>query len=441
MNVKLKKNANNILKKCSFKAEISAFFCIKNIKINHNYYGDKMINSYDIKIINGKEVLYLYFDFNYEFALSNFKNKKNNIKNIIKKYAKDILFKGTTVVLVCGSLIFGTIDLNDNYNPIIDHHVISITNNIRPKKINRELNNNTELVLNDNVVNENVNTYVNENDNNIDIFEDNNIEIDNNTYVTINRKNGDTLIIELEEYITGVVAAELPAAFNIEALKAQAVIARTYALKSIKYGKTLTDNESTQSYKDNLELQAIWGSNYEFYINKIKDAVNSTKGLTLTYNGDYIEAVYHSTSNGYTEDSVNVWNNYYPYLISVESKYDNLNPSFEVKKEISYSELSNKLGININKDSIFDLSDKSSSGRINTINIDNHVIKGTDFRNKLGLRSTSFEIIKNDNGIIVITHGYGHGVGMSQYGANGYANAGLTFNQILMHYYPGAQLT
>lgn len=407
-----------------------------------------MINSYDIKSINGKEVLYLYFDFNYEFALSNFKNKKNNIKNIIKKYAKDILFKGTTVVLVCGSLIFGTIDLNDNYNPVIDHHVISISNNIKPKKINHDLDNNIELVLNDNIVNENIieNNIVNENvsenniDNNIDIFEDNNIEIDNNTYVTITRKNGDTLIIELEEYITGVVAAEMPAAFNIEALKAQAVIARTYALKSIKYGKTLTDNESTQSYKDNLELQAIWGSDYDLYINKIKDAVNLTNGLTLTYNGDYIEAVYHSTSNGYTEDSTNVWGNYYPYLVSVESIYDNLNPSYEVKKEISYFELSNKLGININKDSTFDLSDKTSSGRINTINIDNHAIKGTDFRNKLSLRSTSFEIMKNDNGIIVITHGYGHGVGMSQYGANGYANSGLTFNQILMHYYPGTQL-
>ena len=424
------------------KSRLICFFCIKNIKTNHNYYGDKMINNYDIKIINGREVLYLYFDFNYEFALINFKNKKSKIKDIIKKYVKDILFKGTTVVLVCGSLIFGTIDLNEDYNPVIDHQVISITNSLSPKKINHELDTNmNEIVYNNyETVNNNVNDNVNYIDNNVDIFNENNIEIDNNIYVTIHRRNREVLVIELEEYLVGVVAAEMPAAFNIEALKAQAVIARTYTLKSIQNGKTLTDTESTQSYKDKNELYSIWGSNYEFYINKIKDAVNSTKGLTLTYNNNYIEAVYHSTSNGYTEDSSFVWGNYYPYLVSVESPYDNLNPSYEVKKEISYTELSNKLGINIDQDTNFDLSDKTNSGRINNIKIDNISLKGTDFRNIFGLRSTSFEILKNDTGIIVITHGYGHGVGMSQYGANGYANAGLSFNQILMHYYPGTTL-
>ena len=94
-----------------------------------------MINNYAIKNINGKEVLYLYFDFNYEFAFLNFNKKKQRIKNIIKKYAKDIAFKGTTIVLVCGGLIFGTIDLEKDYNPVLDHQVISITNNIKPQKI------------------------------------------------------------------------------------------------------------------------------------------------------------------------------------------------------------------------------------------------------------------------------------------------------------------
>lgn len=400
-----------------------------------------MINNYAIKNINGKEILYLYFDFNYEFAFINLKSKKTKIKNIIKKYAKDIAFKGTTVVLVCGSLIFGTINLDSDFEPVLDHQVISITNNIKPQKIYKS---NNEIVINDDIevnndVNEIVNEIVNDNDS-VDIIKNAEIEIDNNIYVNVIRRNGDIITIELEEYIIGVVAAEMPAAFNIEALKAQAVIARTYALKSIQNNKMLTDNESTQSYKDNLELQSIWGSNYELYLNKIKEAVNSTKGLTLTYNGNYIDAVYHSTSNGYTEDSSNVWGNYYPYLVSVESIYDNLNPSFEVKKEISYQELSNKLGFNINQDSIFDLTDKTNSNRINTINIDNHILKGTDFRNKLGLRSTSFDIVINDTGIIITTKGYGHGVGMSQYGANGYANNGYTFNQILLHYYPGVNI-
>ena len=389
-----------------------------------------MINGYDIKKINGHDVLYLYFDFNYEFASFNFKNKRNNIKNIIKKYTKDIMFKGTTVVLVCGSLILGTIDLNDNFNYKINPHIISITDNIKILE-------NNNIISDDIVYNEieSVNNIVNDNVNNI--ITSNEIIIDNNIYVTINRSNGDILILELEDYITGVLAAEMPAEFHIEALKAQAVLARTYALKHQAY---LTDNESTQSYKDDSELRLIWGSSYDKYISKIKEAVNDTKGLYLTYNGDYIEAVYHSTSNGLTEDSSFVWGNYYPYLVSVESPYDNINPSYEVKKEISYTELSNKLGINIDQDTNFDLSDKTSSGRINNIKIDNKFLKGTDFRNIFGLRSTSFEIVKNDTSIVVTTYGYGHGVGMSQYGANGYAKSGLTFNQILLHYYPGTQL-
>lgn len=420
-----------------------------------------MINSYDIKIIDGKEVLYLYFNFNFEFASFNFNKKKRKIKDIIidNLTKSNIVFKGITVLLIAGGIVFGQINLTDKDLKYINNNkVISILDKVENKPNNViNIDENYDVILENNNLEESlidtnrIEPTIEETKTTNDILEkqentnfQNNvqpeIQVNNNTYVNVLRSNGESLYLELEDYIMGVVAAEMPASFHVEALKAQAIIARTYALKAIQNGKILTDNESTQSYKDNQELLNIWGSSYNNYLNKIKEAVNSTKGMYLTYNGDYIEALYHSTSNGYTEDSVYVWGNYYPYLVSVESIYDNLNPSFEVKKEISYVELSNKLGINITSNSVFNLDDKTSSGRINNILIDNISFKGTVFRNKLGLRSTSFDIAKNDQGIIVTTLGYGHGVGLSQYGANGYAKNGYTFNQILIHYYPGVTI-
>ena len=233
----------------------------------------------------------------------------------------------------------------------------------------------------------------------------------------------------------------MPAAFNTEALKAQAIIARTYALKANSKGQILSDNESTQSYKSNDELKSIWGSNYTTYYNKIKDAVNSTKGAYLTYNGEYIEAVYHSTSNGKTESSSNVWGNYYPYLVSVESPYDNTNPSYEMAKEITYNELSSILGIEINADTEINILGYTTGGRIENITISGNTYTGVKFRNLLGLRSADFDITKNETGITFKTRGYGHGVGMSQYGANGMAKNGYTYKDILKYYYSGVNIS
>ena len=246
--------------------------------------------------------------------------------------------------------------------------------------------------------------------------------------------------MELEDYVIGVVGAEMPALFNSEALKAQSVIARTYALKANSMGRVLSDNESTQSYKDNGELANLWGGNFDSYYNKVRDAVMSTSGMYLTYNGNYIEAVYHSTSNGRTEDSSNVWGNYFPYLVSVESSFDNTNSSFSISKSFSYNDLSSKLGININASSEFNILGYTSGGRVSSVSIDGVEFSGISFRSKLGLRSADFDIDKSTDGIIVTTRGYGHGVGMSQYGANGMAKAGYSYRDILLHYYPGVSI-
>ena len=233
----------------------------------------------------------------------------------------------------------------------------------------------------------------------------------------------------------------MPALFHEEALKAQSVIARTYALKAKAQNKVLTDNESTQSYKSNDELAKMWGTSYNNYHNKVKTAVLATKGEYLTYNGQYIEALYHSTSNGKTETSTNVWGNSYPYLVSVSSEYDYLNPSFESTKTFTYEELSNLLQSDINKDTLFTILGKTEGDRVSFIEVAGKKYTGVDFRNLLGLRSADFEIEKQDTNIIIKTKGYGHGVGMSQYGANGMAKNGYFYKDILLHYYKGVSLS
>ena len=229
----------------------------------------------------------------------------------------------------------------------------------------------------------------------------------------------------------------MPASFSEQALMAQAIIARTYALKSLENNKTLTDNSTTQNYKDNSELRKVWGSSYDFYYSKIKNAVLNTKGIYLTYNGKIIDAVYHSTSNGYTEDAKNVWGNSFPYLVSVESPYDSTNKNFESQKFFTYEEISSKLKINITEETNFSILSYTSSSRVENIEIDGNIYTGLQIRNILGLRSTDFQIEKSDTGIIFITKGYGHGVGLSQYGANGMAKNGYSYDQILKHYYKG----
>ena len=139
-------------------------------------------------------------------------------------------------------------------------------------------------------------------------------------YISIKRSNGQVISIEFRDYIIGVIAAEMPASFNREAIKAQSVLARTYALKAKKYGKTLTDTVSTQAYIDTDQMKQKWGKDFETYYNKIAACVDETSKEYLSYDNDYIEALYHSTNNGKTESSLDVFGNYYPYLISVTSE-------------------------------------------------------------------------------------------------------------------------
>ena len=436
-----------------------------------------MINGYTIRKVNGQDVLYLFFDFNYEFSSFDFMAKREKIHDVVRNFINDhnIIFKGVTIALVSGGVLFGSINLSTpsfsqvdipnnisieekiesnssdefvkvdevaedvsagdigsvSHDSVINSGSSSVVlNNVSSDTLNNDVSVSEPIVDNstsETVVNNNVSESINE-------------VVDTNIYVSVRRSDGRVISLELEDYVTGVVGAEMPALFNSEALKAQAVIARTYALKANSMGRVLSDNESTQSYKDNSELSSIWGGNYSSYYSRVKDAVNSTSGVYLTYNGQYIEAVYHSTSNGRTEDSSNVWGNYYPYLVSVDSIYDNGNPNFSVSNSFSYSDLSSKLGINVSSGSEFNILGYTSGGRVSSISIDGHEFSGVSFRSMLGLRSADFDIVKNDSHVIITTRGYGHGVGMSQYGANGMGKAGYSYRDILLHYYPGVSI-
>ena len=262
---------------------------------------------------------------------------------------------------------------------------------------------------------------------------------DQNIVVRIkDAKTNNIVEMNLEEYLIGVVAAEMPALFHEEALKAQAVAARSYALYKINNTSKnydLVTDVTNQSYITIDEMKSKWNSDFEKYYQKISQCVKDTKDEVIYYNNEIIEAFYFSMSNGYTEESSLVFKESEPYLISVKSTWDNENINGFFKEVVmNKNEFCQKLNIPCDNLIINDV-ERSSSNRVNKIIINNVEFIGTDVRKKLDLRSTDFNItISNDN-VVISTYGYGHGVGMSQYGAKGMAEAGYGYKDIIEYYY------
>lgn len=251
--------------------------------------------------------------------------------------------------------------------------------------------------------------------------------------------------IPFEEYIIGVVAGEMPVSFNIEALKAQAIAARNYAAKKIISNTNeeydLIDTTDNQVYLDTEQLKESWKAKYTENINKIKEAVNDTKDEYLTYDNKIIDLFYFSTSNGKTEDVQNVFGSDAPYLKSVDSPWDaNESSVFTDEKILTLKEFYNSL--NLPYSDALEITDieKTNSNRIAKLKINNQEFSGRQIYQLLKIRSTDFEITKDENSIIIKTKGFGHGVGMSQYGANGMAKEGYTYKDILTYYYQGTNI-
>lgn len=256
--------------------------------------------------------------------------------------------------------------------------------------------------------------------------------------------------IPLEDYIVGVVASEMPADFELEALKAQALAARTYILRQLladeklgtPNGADVTDTEQHQVYKSPEELNAIWDSgDFDWKMEKIKQAVAETAGNVLTYNNAPIDASYFSTSNGYTENSEEYWPNEIPYLRSVESPWDVDSEKYLSQVTLTVQEFQSMLGVTLGNDgAVGKIIARTTGNRVSTVDINGKQLSGREVRDTLKLRSSDFNWERKGDNIIITTKGFGHGVGMSQYGANGMALEGKSYTQIISHYYKGVQI-
>lgn len=265
-------------------------------------------------------------------------------------------------------------------------------------------------------------------------------------------ENEQKIDMPLENYIVYVVAGEMPAGYSEEALKAQAVAARTYTVRRIKaFGGSGCDAHGTdictssahcQAYMTESEMHDKWGDSYNEYYDKIKEAAYATAGEIITYGGEPIDALYHAVSGGYTEDAENVYSNSVPYLKSVASPGEENSNNYKNIQRFSSEELVSKLnkyagGLNLSASRIEDqikIISRYKSGRVENVKVGSKILSGRQFRSALGLKSTNFTIDFGDS-ISITTKGYGHGLGMSQAGANYMAESGSNYKEILMHYY------
>lgn len=241
------------------------------------------------------------------------------------------------------------------------------------------------------------------------------------------------IFLDLEDYVLGVVSAEMPALFDNEALKAQAVASRSFALSKIKNNIIyITSTINDQVYYDNLILSERWKDNYDIYYDKIHKAVKNTAGQAVSRNGKILKTYYFSMSNGKTESSQEVFKE--NTFDSVDSPYENSSlKNFEYALTISKGDLLNKLGLT---SFLINEINRNETNHVKNIEISGKTYTGVEFRKLLNLRSTDFTITNgNEDNLIITTKGYGHGVGMSQYGANEMAKRGNNYQTILKHYY------
>lgn len=268
-------------------------------------------------------------------------------------------------------------------------------------------------------------------------------------------ESGQILTLELEDYVAGVVAGEMPASFEKEALKAQAVAARTYALSKVKRAASggnsadhpkapLCDGTHCQVYRSENELLDLKGGKWmESGWKDILAAVKATEGQVMYYQKSLVEQpLFHSSSGGKTENSEDVFVSALPYLRSVDSLYEGDAPNQHESVSVSFNTFSNKVktkhGVSsVSPDTIKILS-RTEGGRVEQIQVGDTVLSGRNIRDLFGLRSANFTFaFDGNNSIVFTTKGFGHGVGMSQWGANGMAQAGFKYQEILSHYYSG----
>ena len=258
-----------------------------------------------------------------------------------------------------------------------------------------------------------------------------------------------TVVLSAQDYIRGVVAAEMPALYEPEALKAQAVAAYTFACRrkemtEKKYDLS-TDHTVDQSYQTDEQLRVRWGDDADLYLKKINDAVAAVAGELVTYNGSPALTVYHSVSSGKTESAEDVWGTALPYLVSVDSTCDRDAKGYETKVNVTEAQARESLNklckLSGNPSEWFGKPTRTAGGAVAAISVCGTELTGNRLRETFGLRSANFSVSCTADGLCFTVHGYGHGVGMSQNGANELAKQGKSYRDILLHYYPGCTVT
>lgn len=260
--------------------------------------------------------------------------------------------------------------------------------------------------------------------------------------LSYNQDKTDAFTMDLEEYIIGVVAGEMPASFSMEALKAQAVASRTFALYKMDsvqdYVLSTTINDQVYITID--DMKEKWGDDFDYYYQRVHDAVLSTEGEVLTYQGAFASTYYFAISNGYTDDALTVFHEDKDYLVSVESSWDKNYKSYTSTYTLSKESFCNKLGVSCETISISNVL-RADNNYVRSITINGTTFTGIQVFQKLNLKSTDFTITLNGENVDILTYGFGHGVGMSQYGAQGMATEGATYQDILAHYYQNTEIT
>ena len=272
-------------------------------------------------------------------------------------------------------------------------------------------------------------------------------------------KTGEIVAMDINDYLRGVVPSEMPPSYNLEALKAQAVVARTYTYrKMMSHGEgedaDMCDNHThCQAFYDKDTLFSIWKKRgfsdqlIEEYWDKINEAVVSTQNQVITYNGEYIKAFFHASSPYKTENIDQIWGGEtLPYLVSVENKekedYTNRNSQVVVNFTDFIIKIKEKYGreVTIDDCNATCINEYTTSGRIKNIKVGEQIISAENLRTMFGLKSTDFKLEINNDSIIFNVTGYGHGIGMSQVGADTYANEGYSYIDIIKHYYTGVEI-
>lgn len=268
-------------------------------------------------------------------------------------------------------------------------------------------------------------------------------------------ETGEVEELDLDTYLYGVVSSEMPASFEMEALKAQSIVARTYTVYQIKNGgkhenADLCDSAlCCQAWITKENRMARWEENLrEEYWNKIVKAVNETKGKFILYNGEPINALFHSNSGGTTELSVNVWGGDFPYFQTVETSGEDAYSSFTSGMEVSKDELVkimlekySNFEIDFSKEDCIKIIERTDSGRVKKIQIGNTEISGTEARTLFKLKSAKFDFEMDENSVKFSVLGYGHGVGLSQCGSDALAKQGKNCDEIIKFYYKDVEIS